>query len=441
MTREEIIRVKMPLSLHKHILNDLVRPHPHAHERVGFLYASYIRLSDNENILLCKEYLPVSDEHYIKDKNVGAKISSDAIRASMQHVLDTGYSCFHIHLHDHPGKPSPSGTDSKSLPAVVQSMITVGNGQPHGIIIFSANSFYAEVTINKKVIAPKLISVVGYPMLFTFQKRVGTRRSKIYDRQSFLGKDAQFLCENVKVGIIGYGGGGSHIGQQLAHIGFKNVVVFDDDKVEDTNMNRLIGAWLRDVKNKLLKIKVAQRVFDKILGKHNLKTVPSRWQQNPELLQTCDIVVGCVDSFEERSQLEAECRRYLIPYIDIGMDVHSNKTDANIFGQVILSMPGMSCMRCTGFITEEKLGREAAKYGDVGGLPQVVWSNGVLASTAVGVIVDLITGWTKQNDRMVYLAYDGNIGTLVKHPRLDYTPPNCEHYPLSNIGAVIFKKI
>jgi hypothetical protein len=47
-----------------------------------------------------------------------------------------------------------------------------------------------------------------------------------------------------------------------------------------------------------------------------------------------------------------------------------------------------------GFLTDELLTQEAARYGDAGGRPQVIWSNGVLCSAAVGIIVDLLTGWS-----------------------------------------------
>ena len=50
-----------------------------------------------------------------------------------------------------------------------------------------------------------------------------------------------------------------------------------------------------------------------------------RWQDNPEPLRECQIVFGCVDSYQGRQELEVACRRYLMHYIDIGMDVHGEK--------------------------------------------------------------------------------------------------------------------
>ena len=117
-------------------------------------------------------------------------------------------------------------------------------------------------------------------------------------------------------------------------------------------------------------------------------------------LASCDIVFGCVDGFAERRELEIACRRHLIPLIDIGMDVHIvGKEPPRMGGQVILSMPGSRCMKCLGFLSDASLAREAALYGDAGPRPQVVWPNGVLASTAVGVAVDLLTNWTRLAQR------------------------------------------
>lgn len=434
-TKPKII-IRMPAQLHNEMLVDLKRQHDHAAERVGFLFASHVELPNDVILILCEKYMPVADENYMFDRNVGARINSAAIREAMQAVLEAKFCCFHVHLHNHKGYPHPSGTDTKSLPAVISSFISVGQAQPHGIMILSADSFYVDITWKDTSVSPTLISVVGYPMKFRYVKTVSSKKHKIYDRQSFLGHNAQFLFENVRVGIIGYGGGGSHIGQQLAHIGVKKVIVFDDDVVENTNMNRLIGASFSDIRKRTFKVNVAKRVFDKLLGKNELECIIARWQNRPEILQECDIIIGCVDSYTERQQLEAECRRYLIPYIDIGMDVYEHKSGPYMSGQVILSMPGMCCMNCVGFLTDEKLSIEAGKYGKVGGRPQVVWPNGILASSAVGIFVDIVTGWTGQENRKVYLAYDGNLGHLTEHSRLSYIPTICSHYPLNKIGSV-----
>jgi len=442
MKKHKNIILRLPVDIYHGVLKDLRRKHTYAYERVCFMYGRTAQIDDKTIIITCFQFIPVEDHNYILDKTVGAKINSASIREAMQFALDNKCSCFHVHLHDFLGKPTPSSTD-KTLDSLIIDISNVAPDQVHGILILSENGFYAKAKIPNKTDFKLIdqISVIGYPMHFQFEKPRTSKWNKIYDRQSFLGKMSQFLFENVRVGIVGLGGGGSHIAQQLSHVGIVNVVVFDDDKVEDTNLNRLIGAWFTDIKRATLKTNVAKRLMKKVLPSANVELVNDRWQKNPEKLQKCDIVVGCVDSYSERQQLEAECRRFLIPYIDIGMDITNPENAPYISGQVILSMPGMPCMFCTGFLTEQKLGLEAAKYGDIGGRPQVVWPNGVLASSALGVLVDLITGWTGIRKRVVYLGYDGNLGTITNHIRLQFAPKNCAHFAFEETGPPIFKPL
>lgn len=439
------IRFRIPKIIHQQMLEDLNRKHPFAYERVGFLFTTSKKLDANTTIILAKEYCPVDDLDYIKDKSVGAKIGTDAIRKSMQKLFNQKGGCFHVHQHSHSGKPHPSLIDKKSLPAIADSFSNIAKDQANGILILSDDSFYSSILLPNKnnLTSPQIISSVGFPMKFAFEDTGLSIDNKIYDRQSFLGASSQVSFDKIKVGIVGYGGGGSHIGQQLAHLGVKNIVIFDDDYVEDTNLNRLVGAWFTDVKKKTLKGSIAYRVIKKILPTANIQSVNKKWQECPEMLQSCDVVFGNVDSFSERDQLEAECRRYLIPLIDIGMDVFEIE-EINAYsmsGQVILSMPGCPCMRCFGFLTDDKLSKEAAKYGKVGGRPQVVWPNGVLASTAIGVFVDLVTGWTRSNTDSVYLEYDGCAGSLNPHIRLKFADKICSHFPISQIGPPKFLNI
>lgn len=267
---------------------------------------------------------------------------------------------------------------------------------------------------------------------------MGVKRSS---RQSFLGEESDAIFARTRVAIVGGGGGGSHIAQQLAHVGFRNYAVFDHDRVEDHNLNRMVGATTEDAVCERPKVEVAERVIRGLVADANVEVHRCRWQERPEALQACDLIFGCVDGFREREELQICARRYLIPYIDIGMTVTIvGDEPPQISGQVILVTPDGPCLRCLRFITEENLAREAAQYGDAGVRPQVVWSNGVLASTAVGLGVDLITHWTRNPRRFVYLLYDGNLGTVAVHPRLELLklPEPCPHFPPDAVGPVRF---
>lgn len=262
-------------------------------------------------------------------------------------------------------------------------------------------------------------------------------------RQTFLGNDFESILENAWVGIVGLGGGGSHIVQQLAHIGFKRYVLFDGDSVEESNLNRLVGATQNDASKSMQKVTVAVRQIEGLVGGATIQAFSCRWQENPAALAQCNLIFGCVDSFAERSELEAHARRYLASYIDIGMDVHSGDDRKPVMGgQVIASIPGGPCMRCLGFLTEERLGIEGRAYGNVGIKPQVVWANGILASTAVGVGVDLLSNWTGTGDRTVYLSMDANRLVVSPHWRVrSISSGQCPHYPADAVGSPVFSPL
>lgn len=262
-----------------------------------------------------------------------------------------------------------------------------------------------------------------------------------YSRQSFLGPNSEDLISCCTVGVPGLGGGGSHIVQQLAHIGFQRYVLYDDDVVEESNLNRLIGATSADVLAETPKLHLAKMMIYGLQPRASVRGYACKWQEKPEPLRECQIVLGCVDSYKGREELEITCRRYLMHYIDVGMDVHGKEKPV-IGGQIIQSSPGGLCMRCMGFLTDEKLATEVARYGNAGHHPQVVWPNGVLASTAVGLAVDLVTNWTRSSRSHAYLAYDGNQATLKESLTLrNLAIKTCPHFSDSDVGDPVFVKL
>jgi hypothetical protein len=250
-----------------------------------------------------------------------------------------------------------------------------------------------------------------------------------YKRQSFLGPDSDKIFANSTVGLVGLGGGGSHLAQQLAYLGLGNFLVIDPDEVEESNLHRLVGATAKDAAKRSRKALVAKRLITGINPNARVETVTKKWQECHQLLRGCDVIFGCVDTYRDRYELEVAARRYLVPYIDFGMDVHPSADQFSVSGQVILSMPGALCMRCLGFLRDDLLAKEAENYGAAGDRPQVVWANGALASIAVGVFTQILTPWHSAHSPTVYLEYDGNTQSVQTSSRLQYMKDKqCPHF-------------
>lgn len=248
-------------------------------------------------------------------------------------------------------------------------------------------------------------------------------------RQDFLGERAEAEFAFQEIAIIGLCGGGSHIAQQLAHIGFSRFLLCDPDHVEDSNLTRMIGSRPSDAKAARKKSAVIRRLISTINPDANVAALPVRWQEAASRLRNCSAIFGCVDSLQTRSELEQFCRRFLIPYIDIGMDVHGTTSGFAISGQVALSLPRCPCLRCMGILRDSDLAKEAAKYGQAGGRPQVVWPNGILASAAVGQFMSLILPWANEQRPELLLEYDGNKNILMTSSKAAYLRDmTCQHH-------------
>jgi hypothetical protein len=258
-------------------------------------------------------------------------------------------------------------------------------------------------------------------------------------RQSFLGSGAEQIFRDVRVAILGVGGGGAHVAQQLAHVGLEHVTVCDPDYVEESNLNRLVGAIAEDVRRRARKVDVAARVVLGVNPRAKVTREFARWEDCADRLRHVDLIFGCLDGYAARDHLERFARRFLIPLIDVGVDVDVGPAGVpQMSGQTILSMPGAACMRCMGFLNDVVLGREARQYGAAGVRPQVVWANGMLASCAVGLAVDVLTGWTRSTALPVYLEYDGNLQCVVPSVRLKHLPPTCVHFEADKVGPPRF---
>ncbi|QXF11105.1 HesA/MoeB/ThiF family protein [Sphingopyxis terrae] len=262
-------------------------------------------------------------------------------------------------------------------------------------------------------------------------------------RQSFLGAHSDDELRITRVAIVGLGGGGSHIAQQLAHLGVGHFTLIDPDVIEASNLNRLVGGTQADVDNRTPKVDILARMIRSIRPDAIVVTSQHRWQEADALLKDSHVLFGCIDGYQQRDFLETAARRFLLPYIDIGMDVTAvGEGHYAIAGQVILSRPGHPCMRCIGFLTPERLAREEIDYGDAGINPQVVWTNGMLASLAVGEFVRLRAPWLPVHSPFVWHELDGNSQTVApsRQPEYRMVPANCPHHGgADGLGDAFFK--
>lgn len=159
------IRFKITSALLTTIRIDLRRPHPFAHERVGFIAAG-LAVAHDELIILAREYRPVRDDEYLPDPSVGAMMSAEAIRRARQWAMDERAAIFHVHTHGGRGIPGFSGVDVRENAKFVPNFVSVAPHAVHGAIVLSDTAAFGQVWLDRKSPQPFItgFSEVGMPV-------------------------------------------------------------------------------------------------------------------------------------------------------------------------------------------------------------------------------------------------------------------------------------
>ena len=160
------ITLKIMASQMEKIRADLCRSHKFASERVGFITCRFGTPASGCLLILAEQYHAVADEDYIKDFGYGALIGTDAFRKIFQFALSHEVGIFHVHLHDHNGRPKFSKTDNREMAKYVPDFFHVRPKLPHGALVLSKDSANGRCWF-KEVAGPKEITdfvVVGTPL-------------------------------------------------------------------------------------------------------------------------------------------------------------------------------------------------------------------------------------------------------------------------------------
>jgi molybdopterin/thiamine biosynthesis adenylyltransferase len=244
-----------------------------------------------------------------------------------------------------------------------------------------------------------------------------------FDRQILMfGEKGQQKIEAQKVGVVGVGGIGSQVCQALAYLGVRDFGVIDDDRLDETNMNREAGAFQSDVglpkvevvKEHILKINPQAKV---LAIRHNLRT-----REPMEFLMGCTHIFGCVDHDSPRLVLTELAAAYGVPLIDVATEIFPEK-DGQPFhfgGRVVVARPGDFCLFCANQLDSELAKEEletpetrAARRKHGYGLgnntpaPSVFALNGVLANAAVMEFLAMTTGIREPARHLTYKGMRG----------------------------------
>jgi molybdopterin/thiamine biosynthesis adenylyltransferase len=394
-------------------------------EEAGFLLCGHARVEDR-HVLLGREWIPVPDIEKVRRGRYGLEWTP-RFAANVLARADA-MRCAAVLIHSHGPSPNPrlSSDDADTAERVLTGFSRI-LGYPCGSVVLgrasAGGAFYHP---DGRLEELSCVRIVGSPLELwhpKLQEEVPPRRR--LDRQNrAIGPKSDARLRQSRVAVVGVCGGGSHVCQQLAHQGVGCIVPIDRELVEDVNLGRMIGSAPRDV-NRTPKTAVMRRLIENTDPDIRVVEVHAAFpeKQSLEALKSVDLVIACVDSFLVREQINAFCRRHLLPMVDVGMNI---RTEAGILeradGQVVVVLPDSACLRCTPLLSDPVLDRERRERPpeydlnpNALGDPQVVSMNGVLASEACNSALDLLTGYAGGHRGPGWWGYDGRRGELVRY--------------------------
>jgi molybdopterin/thiamine biosynthesis adenylyltransferase len=244
---------------------------------------------------------------------------------------------------------------------------------------------------------------------------------------ALFGKEGQEKIALTKVVIVGLGGLGSHLAQQLAYLGVVDFALVDYDIVTSSSLNRLIGAVEADIEDEMPKVRIAERGIAQIQPCAEIAIVDGKVTDHrvPVLVARADVVFGCLDRDLPRLQLTEICARHAKPYFDLASDTGGEGAGLWYGGRIVFC-DGTRCQSCLDLLDQEQMARDSMTreqrvaddeiYGveraalDRTG-PAVVSINGVVASVAVSEFMVLVTGI---REPVAHLRYRGDLTQFTK---------------------------
>jgi hypothetical protein len=271
-----------------------------------------------------------------------------------------------VKVHSHPGGYEAfSDTDDISDLELFPSIFGwLDTDEPQASVIMLPGGRMFGRLIHTKRIGEALseIRVAGDDFLF-WQHSAPVREESI---PSFARRIAQTFgnatyakLRSLRIGVVGCSGTGSIVVELLARNCVGELVLIDPEVVDEGNLNRILNSTKTDVDLGMPKVMLLKRAVDAM----GLGTVVHTFQDDImkseiiEMLASCDVIFGCMDSIDGRHILNKIASYYLIPYIDLGVRIDADGRGGvdHVSGVVHTLQPGGSSLLSRGMYDMETL--------------------------------------------------------------------------------------
>ena len=435
----ERVLLNLPSSVYEevwaHLLDDNVES-----ESAGFMFVVPGTHDDNTQVYEHVEWYPVPPDGFVENSWYHLELTDEFRASVIKRAHDLGASIveFHSHLGPQPARFSPF--DRRGLREFVPHVWWRLRKRPYFAVVVTHTDFdglawmmdpekpqYLDgIVVGDKVFQPtKLSSLVA--------------DSARYDRNArFFGQSGQDALAAANVAVVGVGGLGTHVVQQLSLLGVGSLVLIDSEEVDETNRNRYVGLRHDDPVPGMPKVELGRRLAGEVNPEVEVVPIAECLRSQPafDAIIESHYVFGCLDNDGSRLILNELCLAYGKPYFDLASDIVEEGTSYG--GRVCVVGDDTGCLVCYDELdlraaqVDLMSDRQRKDYADIYGIqlsdlgrvgPSVVSINGVVASLGVTEFMLMATGVPRRPSKV--LKYYGERGVITTPTRSP--DPDCYH--------------
>ena len=405
-------------------------------EQCAVLFASRSDCTDGRLRFIVREVRIPGPENYTHQSVDSAELNPAFVAEVSKSAQIRGDSI--VFVHSHPGESLPefSEVDDIGENRLANFLAIRTPGIPHGAVVISAAGWHGRLLGTSE---PMKIVSLGEQREVFFDPTIKDKSvPQFFDRQvRAFGEAGQHLIGSLTVAIVGLGGTGSVAAEQLAHLGVRHFILVDPDRIETTNLNRVVGATKNDINRP--KVKVIADHIAKIAPEASIKLIQgdvTRTCVAKELI-SADFLFSCTDSHGSRAVIQQIAYQYLIPTIDVGSILTAaNGQVTGIYGRVQTLAPGLPCFTCCGLIDPEEVRQDMMNeeerrldpyiQGAREPAPAVISINSTVTSLAVTMFMSIVVGVPSEGRHVLYNAKNPSLRpvTANQNPACYICSPN-----------------
>lgn len=380
--------------------------------------------SSEERRLLVRKIIPVPWDKYDIREELHLRVSPHFYNEIISTCLESKLSPVIIHSHPFDGAARYSVSDDYGESRLLPVLTTLLPDAIPASLLITNTDVSGRWIDDETFVGLTGLKILGLQsQIINFNETDDVLINPQHDRQvRAFGDDGQKVLQKLKVAIVGVGGIGSVVIEQLARVGVADLILIDDDEIESSNISRLVGATLGDVGKPKADV-IANHA--RSLGVERVTSITKSAIQQDVLMQLRgrDIIFNCVDNDRTRAVINRFSYQYLIPVIDMGTRLDAREGEiTGAAGRASIVGGDLTCLRCSHHLNPERIRAESmpteersklAKEGYVMGIddpaPSVISINTVVAGLGVTSGLNLFVDLTGGHDVSGQL-YDATSG-------------------------------